>query len=76
MSRPTRALGLSQGDEYFRHKAAKTLFALQKDVVPPQEVGRSSLQQLQPTSAGPAAARSSDRRQVFVDGEMRLCEKG
>lgn len=50
--------------------------ALQKDVVPPQEVGRSSLQQLEPTSAGPAAARSSDRRQVFVDGEMRLCEKG
>lgn len=60
------------------HKAAKTLccpagkhtipvsgITLQKETTPPQEVVRSSLQQLQPTSVGLAAAWSSARSPFF-----------
>lgn len=80
MSCTTHIMRLSQGDESIsciklpKHSAAlpaNTLFipvswiTLQTDTIPPQEVVRSSLQQLQPASVRLAAARSPRKKSGF-----------
>lgn len=57
-----------------KHATLESWITLQKDTIPPQEVVKSSLQQLQPNSIC-LAATVSNESPVFVDEEMRLCEK-